>query len=139
MRPSSLPSLRFRCVHAACVLTFTLCALLPLAGCEADECALDWTVWLGPNPNCPPGTDNSYGACSAPRLLFEGCAVQLQVADTIRSFTYRVVGQTVELTSSGTAPVSAASLGADDTLSYERREYTLTMSDPDEYWFGERP
>ncbi|MCA9577802.1 MAG: hypothetical protein R3B40_16595 [Polyangiales bacterium] len=65
--------------------------------------------------------------------------MQLQVADTIRSFTYRVVGQTVELTSSGTAPVSAASLGADDTLSYERREYTLTMSDPDEYWFGERP
>jgi hypothetical protein len=114
-------------------------ALLTLAGCQADECALDGTVWLGPSPNCPPGTDNSYGACNAPRILFAECAAQLQVADTLMDFTYRVAGQTVELTSGGTAPPSSATLGAGDTLSYQGREYTLTTSDPDEYWYGDRP
>jgi hypothetical protein len=120
-------------------LAVAIGALLTLAGCEADECALDGTVWLGPRPNCPPGPDISYGGCGAPRFLFAECAAQLQVEDTLMDFTYRVAGQTVELTSGGTAPPSSATLGAGDTLSYQGREYTLTTSDPDEYWYGERP
>ena len=123
--------------HPARMLALLIGALL--SGCEADECALDGTVWLGPNPNCPPGSDNSYGACTAPRFLFSQCAAQLHDADTYMTFTYRVSRGVVELTSEGTVPPSSATLGDGDTMIYRGEEYTLTTGDPDESWWGDRP
>jgi hypothetical protein len=111
-------------------------AVFALGGCDDDPCALDGTAWLGPDPGCAPGADNSYGACSRDRMLFDACSMQLQHADTIQTFSYRVVGQVVEMTSYGTVPVSEATLGAGDTLMFRGKTYTLTGDDASGYWFG---
>lgn len=113
-----------------------LAACAGLGGCDDDPCALDGTVWLGPDPGCAPGADNSYGACSPNRMVFRECHMRLEIADTYSTYSYRVMGSTVALTSLGTIPPSEATLASSHELTYRGKTYTLTNDDAAEYWSG---
>ena len=107
-----------------------------LGGCDDDPCALDGTVWLGPDPGCAPGTDDPYGACSPNRMVFRECHMRLEAADTQSTYSYRVMGSTVRFTSHGTVPPSEATLATGHELAYQGKTYTLTDDDAAEYWSG---